>query len=169
MRSLATLSALLTACWITSAQAQEASPQPGSLDAISWLLGDWAFTDGPTTTGESWQRASATTWEGYGFMVRGGDTSRTEDLRLWCTQGDIFYVSKVEHNALPVAFKLVSWSDSTCVFENAGHDFPQRIRYTKTGVGLTARIEGVSKGKERSADYPFRKVERTQDTGQGAD
>ena len=43
-------------------------------------------------------------------------------------------------------------------FENAAHDFPQRIIYRKTAGGLHARIEGLDKGKPRSEDFPYKRV-----------
>ena len=46
--------------------------------------------------------------------------------------GDIFYIAKVHHNELPIAFKLTQCSDSVAVFENPEHDFPKKIEYKLT-------------------------------------
>lgn len=154
MRYVRTLAVLMFLAWTPPLLASDSRGVAG-LEPLSWMLGDWAFTRDGVTTGERWRRTDDLAWEGYGFMVKEGDTSRTEDLRLLVLQGEVFYISKVGHNPLPVAFKLISGSDSACVFENPSHDFPQRIRYRRTEAGITARIEGESSGKPRSAEFPF--------------
>jgi hypothetical protein len=54
-----------------------------------------------------------------------------------------------------VEFKLKESGDQRIVFENAAHDFPQRILYWRDGDELMARIEGTVKGKERSEAWRF--------------
>jgi hypothetical protein len=44
------------------------------------------------------------------------------------------------------------------VFENATHDFPQRVIYWKEGEVLAARIEGTLRGKERSEEWRFKRA-----------
>jgi hypothetical protein len=42
------------------------------------------------------------------------------------------------------------------VFENAGHDFPQRIIYRRNADGtMTARIEGSTNGRQRGVDFSY--------------
>lgn len=155
--SAAIMTIVAVTVWEPPLRAQDASV---SLESLAWILGDWEHTEGKDTTGECWQRVSPSTWEGYGFAVRQGDTVRTEDLRLVQLGGAIFYVSKVQHNELPVAFRLAQSADSSCVFENVRHDFPQRILYSRSGNSLSARIEGETNGETRAVDYTFLKVSR---------
>ena len=56
------------------------------------------------------------------------------------------------------AFLAVEQSASRIVFENTGHDFPQRIIYARNGDDLSARIEGVINGQERSQEWRFRRA-----------
>jgi hypothetical protein len=41
------------------------------------------------------------------------------------------------------------------VFENATHDFPQRIGYRREGASLRAWVEGVREGKVRRIEFPY--------------
>jgi hypothetical protein len=56
--------------------------------------------------------------------------------------------------AEPTPFKLVEQADRRLVFENAAHDFPQRILYWSTEPDeLRARIEGTVGGREMSMEW----------------
>lgn len=59
----------------------------------------------------------------------------------------------------PDTFAAARVSDSEVVFENAGHDFPQRVIYAADGPArLQARIEGIDKGRERVVRFPMVRV-----------
>ena len=50
-------------------------------------------------------------------------------------------------------------TDSTVVFENRTHDFPQRVGYRKVGAdSLLAWIEGERNGRTRRIEFPYRRV-----------
>lgn len=50
-------------------------------------------------------------------------------------------------------------TDSSVVFENAEHDFPQRIGYRRVGGdSLVAWIEGTAGGKARRVEFPYRRA-----------
>jgi hypothetical protein len=55
-----------------------------------------------------------------------------------------------------VEFRAKEVGESRVVFENATHDFPQRVIYWKEGEVLAARIEGTIRGKERSEEWRFK-------------
>lgn len=116
----------------------------GSLERAEWLLGHWTGERGVT---ESWKQAGDRTYEGHGF-----DGKSSESLRLVEMSGEVFYIAKVAHNELPVAFKLAICGDDLLVFENPAHDFPRRIEYRRDGDALTVR---VSDGAERGFDLKF--------------
>jgi hypothetical protein len=44
-------------------------------------------------------------------------------------QGAVFYLAKVKHNPLPIAFALVSCTNNSFRFENNNHDFPKQLDY----------------------------------------
>jgi hypothetical protein len=50
-------------------------------------------------------------------------------------------------------------TDTTVVFENPQHDFPQRVGYErKGGDALLAWIEGTRNGQTRRVEFPYRRV-----------
>lgn len=106
-----------------------------SLDPLAWLLGDWAADGGKSAIRESWTARSPRTWEGIGNETRGAapSNSGSEDLRLVEMEDGVFYVAKVVHNPLPVAFRLDECEDGHFVFVNPAHDFPKRIEYVWQG------------------------------------
>lgn len=121
------LLALSLSCCCTLSYAQDCD----SLQPFAWLLGDWHADEGNNTMHESWIEVSPLTFEGQG-QTQSKTSSQSvtrEFLRLVDMQGQIYYVAKVAHNPLPVAFKLSQCSTSSAVFENSGHDFPQKIVY----------------------------------------
>jgi hypothetical protein len=53
----------------------------------------------------------------------------------------------------------VELSDSTVVFANPTHDFPQFVRYRRRGADeLHARVDGKMGGKDQGFDSRYRKV-----------
>ena len=59
----------------------------------------------------------------------------------------------------PDTFAAKAVSDTEVVFENAGHDFPQRVAYAADGgQRLQARIEGSDKGRDRVVRFPMVRV-----------
>lgn len=108
------------------AQAQNCT----SLGDLRWLLGNWHHADAGKQMTEQWRQVSAQTFEGVGLSrAAAGSAVDTEMLRLAEMSGEIFYLAKVSHNTLPVAFKLTSCDVGTAVFENPSHDFPRRLEY----------------------------------------
>jgi hypothetical protein len=107
-----------------------------SLTELNWILGDWISKSEKTDTHESWHQLSELTFEGKGlsFNKQGQQTS-LEDLRLLNMQGEIYYLAKVSHNPLPVAFKAISCDANQVVFENPHHDFPNRLLYVLKVTG----------------------------------
>ena len=70
-------------------------------------------------------------------------------------KGDIFFIAKPSGQA-EAKFKMIKGNVNEVIFENPQHDFPQRVIYRLQGDGsLLGRIEGVSKGKEKSVDFPM--------------
>jgi len=114
------------------------------LNNISWLLGDWHSEEGESIITESWIKVSENTFEGYGETrdINSGSISNFESLRLLFLSDEIFYLAKVNHNELPIAFKLTSISETSLIFENKDHDFPTKIEYVKVSENKMAVIVG---------------------------
>lgn len=143
--TLAALALLVSHCWAASAHSA-----CDSLDELRWLLGDWAADGSKTQFHESWQEVSPRTFEGTGVerSKADGKVKSGEVLRLVEMAGAVFYVSKVTHNDLPVAFRLSECAGRRFVFVNTAHDFPRRIEYERGEEGrLTVRVnDGADKG-----------------------
>jgi hypothetical protein len=121
-----------------------------SLVTIQWLLGRWQAENDGILTHESWSQVSPSTYEGRGEVTRkvSGIRDGVETLRLVEMSGGIYYIAKVSHNDLPVAFRAVSCSDEAAVFANPEHDFPKQLAYRrKTVDGLEVEVsDGASRG-----------------------
>lgn len=56
----------------------------------------------------------------------------------------------------PAEFVSTTLTDSMVVFENLGHDFPQRVIYRRAGSdSLNASVEGTARGKQRTVSFPY--------------
>lgn len=121
-----------------------------SLGSLEWLLGEWIADGAKSTFRESWTARGLQTWEGRGVETSKEDPAKTsgEVLRLVEMADGVFYLSKVTHNELPVAFRLSECADGRFVFVNAAHDFPKRLDYVREGADrLKVRVsDGADKG-----------------------
>ena len=100
---------------------------------------------------ESWEKVSELTYEGESHTISlvDNDTTFAESLRIVEMGGEIYYIAAVGHNPYPVPFKLVELDGGHTVFENKGHDFPQRIEYTVTS---TKALKVIVSGKDKSSN-----------------
>jgi hypothetical protein len=147
MRTLLALLLLLPVA--TFAQAPQVS-------ALDWMTGTWVAESERERVTETWLGP------GNGLMVAANLTTRAnnrktfEFLRIAETPEGFSYFASPGGRA-PVEFKLKESGDRRVVFENASHDFPQRILYWREGEVLIARIEGMVKGENRSVQWRFAK------------
>ena len=95
---------------------------------------------------------------GVGRTVR-GDTLVEYELVLIREQGD-----QVAYEAHPAGrpaavFLSRSVSDSSVLFENLQHDFPQRVGYSRSASDtLLAWIEGTQQEQLRRIEFPYRRA-----------
>lgn len=142
------------ACLLTAALSVAALPAGaagcGTLQSLEWLLGEWVADGAKSTFRETWNARGPRTWEGSGVETPKADPARAsaEVLRLVEMAGEVFYVSKVTHNAFPVAFRLIECADGRFAFVNPTHDFPKRLDYVRDGDDrLRVRVsDGADKG-----------------------
>jgi hypothetical protein len=122
--------------------------------SLEWMTGTWVHDAGRGKVTESW------VGPGNGLMVAAnlstfaGGKRAFEFLRIADTaDGFSYYASPGGRSA--VEFKVKEAGERRVVFENAQHDFPQRVLYWREGERLAARIEGTVNGKERSEEWRF--------------
>jgi hypothetical protein len=124
---------------------------------LSWLAGCWQGQGGTTIVDEQWMRPRGGVMLGMGRTVRGDSVVEFEQLRIYTRNGRVVYAAAPSGQSA-AEFEARTTSDSSVVFENLAHDFPQRIIYRRQGAdSLVARIEGTRGGKVKGIDYPYRR------------
>lgn len=116
------VSLLCLVCYSVLAQCELSSLDP--------LVGQWQAQTKKSVVSESWRKVSDLSFEGLGNTHDSkGILKDSEEMRLVQMQGTVFYLAKVKHNPLPVAFALISCQNNSFRFENKNHDFPKQLDY----------------------------------------
>lgn len=149
--------------WLVAATALlcAASGARGESDALSklvWLQGCWELRAGARTVEECWMRPAGASMIGMSRTLVDGAFRGHEFLILRAVGDTLRYEANPSGQA-PTVFVTTAWSDSLLVFENPGHDFPQRIGYRRAGAdSIAAWIEGTIEGKARRVEFPYARV-----------
>lgn len=128
---------------------------------LQLLKGTWSMKTKDAILYESWQQENDSTLRSSSFIVKNNDTTFLEHVELKLRNKAIVYIPTVpgQNDQQPVNFTLINFEDSTYIFENKQHDFPQRIIYhLPQNNQLHAWIEGEVKGKYKRTDYNYMKV-----------
>lgn len=115
----------------------------GVIEQLAWLSGCWAVEASEPGSMECWMPPAGGMMLGTSRTVRGGKSVQHEFLQIRVNAGgSLVYVAKPSGQA-ETAFVATEVTATSVTFENAAHDFPQRIRYTLVAPDrLTARVEG---------------------------
>lgn len=102
---------------------------PGPAPALEKLEGQWHEAPGIGYR-EVWDRVPGG-MEGAGYMHSGGTFSKTESLAIVIRDTTLVYQATVpdQNQGRTIDFPLSASSDSTLVFTNPEHDFPNVIAY----------------------------------------
>lgn len=123
-----------------------ASPA-ATVGALAWMAGQWSREEDGRWTEESWTAPRGGVMLGYSRSGRGETLREFEFLRIAAdADGTPVYIAQPGGGA-PVAFRLVRRERTSAIFENAGHDYPQRIAYVRDGDTLTATISAIDGSK----------------------
>lgn len=131
----------------------------GALDRVSWLTGCWR---GEGRRGalveERWLPALGNTMLEIGRTVRGDSLTDYELVVIRDVAGGLVY--EAHPKGQPEAtFPARTVTDTSVVFENLAHDFPQRVGYQRVGAdSLSAWIEGTVSGTLRRIAFPYHRV-----------
>lgn len=144
---------LITCCsWIHQ--------KTSGLEMAGWLIGTWENRTPRGMVYETWTRLSEKEFFGRSYIKKDEDTLVFESIRLIQEPKGLFYIPTIrnQNDGLPVRFQLKSVSDSTLVFENQQHDFPQVISYTRVSAdSLVAEISGVIDGLSRRQAFHMKR------------
>jgi len=126
-----------------------------------WLIGTWENKTSRGSIYEAWVKVNDHEFSAKSYALKERDTMIFENIRLVQEEGKLFYVPTVknQNGGLPVRFVLKTITDTTLVFENLQHDFPQVISYTKIDKDrLVAEISGVKNGQQRKQTFPMQRI-----------
>ena len=127
---------------------------PAKVESLDWMTGTWVSESARGKVAETWLGP------GNGLMVAANLSTFAngrksfEFLRIAETPAGFSYFASPDGRP-PTEFKLKESGEKRVVFENAAHDFPQRILYWRDGDALVARIEGTMKGEKRQQEWRF--------------
>ncbi|MEX0966176.1 MAG: DUF6265 family protein [Bacteroidia bacterium] len=122
-----------------------------SLSSIDWLPGGWESKAGSSMIVEEWQQSSSKEWTGRGMLVKEGDTTVFEKLKITRKEKNYYYVADILENSESTWFKIIEINDSSFTCINPEHDFPKKIVYLRNGDRLSVVISGD--GKEREFNF----------------
>jgi hypothetical protein len=153
MHTRARFAALAAAAGLNAVAAE---PEIGRM---AWLAGCWQSESAEPGSGEQWTPLAGGTMLGVSRTVRQGRTVEFEFMQLrQLADGRLAFIA-MPSGREPTVFPLLRSDDREAVFENANHDFPQRIVYARDGVsGLRARIEGRVDGALQVVEFPMSRV-----------
>mgnify|MGYP006208561329 CR=1 FL=1 len=106
------------------------------------------------------KKANDSLFLGESYFIKGKDTIHSESIILAQLGETLTYKATVkgQNDDKPVFFPSTSETDKQLVFENAKHDYPQKITYTKGANNtLTAEISGNMNGKPSSEKFVLTK------------
>ena len=124
---------------------------------VSWLQGCWRMNVNGQTVDEEWMAPDGGAMLAISRTVKGGRLVEYEFVLLRERDGSLVYLAHPS-GQLGGEFPLKSVDDESVTFENAAHDFPQRIGYRRRGDRLDAWIEGTLDGRAQRAEFPYARV-----------
>lgn len=124
-----------------------------SVSDLAWMGGRWLTSDGGRWTEEVWAGPRGGTMMGFSWTGEGANIREYEYLRVQAGEDDeVMYLAQPGSGA-GVGFHLVRAEGTSATFENPTHDYPQRIRYVRTGDVMTATISAMDGSNTMSWTY----------------
>lgn len=150
---------LLAVAIVVLGAATAARAQPvGGIERVAWLQGCWEMTSAQGTVEEQWMAPRGESMIAVNRTIRGNRLVGYELVVLRVANERLAYEAHPSGQASAVFLSHVV-TDSTVVFENPEHDFPQRIGYEDQGAdSLLAWIEGGEPGRTRRIEFPYRRA-----------
>ena len=137
------------------------SAQNSPLARAAWLAGCWELRAANRVVTEMWMPPLGDLMLGASRTTVGATTREFEQLRLTVDGERLNYIA-LPSRQQEATFQSIELSDTTLVFENKSHDFPQRISYRRRGAdSVIAQVEGPGPNGTRRIQYPYRRANCT--------
>ncbi|OYU81892.1 MAG: hypothetical protein CFE23_03185 [Flavobacterium sp. BFFFF1] len=130
------------------------------INNASWVVGRWENASRAGLLVETWKKQDDSTYIGSSAFMVGNETKFFEKIKLEQHDTIVTYTATVkdQNNGEPVSFNLTSATKTQLVFENPGHDFPQKIIYNLVGNdSLIAEISGAENGQPKTETFRMKK------------
>ncbi len=156
--NLPVVTAVAIAFTAAAASWPEHQSPPSPASRLAWLSGCMELRSGPRLIEEQWTSPRGGLMLGMSRTSRNDSILEFEQIRIESRPDGLYYVASPSRQAT-TEFKATAVLDSSVVFENPSHDFPQKISYRMSGRdSIVASIEGPRGGQTRSLAYPYRRV-----------
>ena len=99
---------------------------------LSWLQGCWAVVSQDRAIEEQWMAPRGKTMLGSSRTVEGSNLVGYEFMMIR-EQGDKYAIEVRPSGKPPIVFTQATLTDSSVVFENPKHGYPQKIGYRRNG------------------------------------
>lgn len=124
-------------------------------ESMEWLSGQWCGQFGDAQIEESWTTPVGGMLLGMSRTLAAGAVQSFEYMRIESRDGKLSFIAQ-PGGSPPTAFPLSAQDAQSATFHNAGHDFPQTVRYWREGDGLRAEISGPDgKGGEQTIGFAY--------------
>jgi uncharacterized protein DUF6265 len=132
--------------------------QQARIQDVAWMQGCWEMVTPERMVEEHWMAPRGGSMLGLGRTTRGAKLVEHEFIVL-SEKGDRLAYEAHPSGQAPAVFLSKTIGESSVIFENLQHDFPQRIGYQKRGPdGFLAWIEGPRNGQVRRIEFPYRRA-----------
>lgn len=146
----------LAALVLGATAARRAQEQP--VDQLKWIIGCWSMeTARGEIISERWTRASRDTLTGISRTVKDDAQVGSETMHIF-SRADALIFAALPSGQTYTEFTATHVGADSVVFENAAHDFPQRISYRITGDSLHALVSGAMNGSAMSIPFPMNRM-----------
>ena len=133
--------------------------QDDRVSRLKWMSGCWVRATPRFIVEEQWTVPRAGTMFGIGRttrrLVSADSVSEHEFTQIHMMNGKLVF-SAHPSGQDPADFIESELTDSSVVFSNPQHDFPQNVRYMKGKAdSLFASVDGTVNGSTRRADFRY--------------
>ncbi len=132
------------------------APSAAQTPNVDWMAGYWLSCADGVQTAEVWIGAGSGVLASVN-LGQDGEARAFEYQRIVQTDAGMAFIAQPGGDP-PTIFSVKAVEGQRIIFENDGHDFPQRVIYAREGDVLTGRIEGVIDGQDQAMEWRFQRA-----------